>query len=240
MRRAWRPRTDRSHFIDSGSMPSLFGSFDRTQLVALLATYGPMQIPEIAAAFNVNYSSALRRVRAAARTGLLERCRATADFYRVDPQHPIYGQIIRLARRLGRVYPLPVLKRRGEVHAVERVTPTREYNAIETLGTRLSPMRGEILLLLFALSEPIPINFIAGMLGRRRFSVCNAINAFETFGVVTCVRESRRRLVLLDRSWPAYRELHGLLAAIAQLDSQWQEYAASYRSREGGRVSYNM
>jgi DNA-binding transcriptional ArsR family regulator len=236
--RFWIPRSDRSVFLAGRAMPSLFGTFDRTELIAFLATYGATRIATIAAAFDVSPPSMSRRLRAAEAAGLLERCRGTADYYRLDRQHPVSGQIRRLARRLSQVYPIPALDRRQEVHAHRRLTAVREYQAVDVLRSPLTPVRGEILLLLSALSRPIPINYIAGILGRKRFSVCMCINAFETFGIVASTRVLNRRLVSLDRAFPAYRELRALLLALTRIDSQWRDYAVCYEASDGASVSY--
>jgi DNA-binding Lrp family transcriptional regulator len=220
-------------------MPSLFGTFDRTELVAFIATHGAMRIAAIAEAFEVDPPSMLRRLRAAEAAGLLERCRGTADYYRLDGLHPVAGQIRRLARRLGQLYVIPEPTRRQEVHTHRRLTPLREYHAVDVLSAPLTPVRGEVLLLLSGLSHPIPINYIAGILGRKRLSVCRFIDAFETFGIVASIRLPSRRLVSLDSAWPAYTDLRALLLALTRIDSEWRDYAASFEAAHGARVSYH-
>jgi predicted transcriptional regulator len=233
-RRSWTPRKDHTAFRARGTMPNVFGSFDRTELIAFLAIHGSKRLIELAEAFRVGHPSMLRRLRAAERGGLIERGRTTADYYRLDHDHPAFEQIRQLARRLGEIYSIPAPARRvREVHVRLRLSPRRTYKAVDVLRAPLNPLRSEVLLLTAAIRRPIPISFIAGILGRRRFCVSECVNAFETFGIMRSQHDGPFRYVSLNGAWAAYPELRALLVRLLRLDPQWRAYAASYECAIG-------
>ena len=93
------------------------------------------------------------------------------------------------------------------------------------------------MLLLAALKQPIPISYLAGILGKWRLGVTLSVNSLEAFRVVQSLRGGGSRLIELDADWEAYPQLIAMLRALNALDPTYTALASGYEGARG-RVSY--
>ena len=218
-------------------MPAVFATFNRTQLLAFLAIYGPATTGMLAIVFGVPQPSMTRRLQAAERIGLVERvCKGFVKWNRLNRDHPAYSQIKRLAKSLGRIFPIPA----GVVHRMSfsaMGSKPRLYAAVDVFGDATHAARAESLLFLDALDESVPISRLSGVLGRDRFPTTCAIDALEAFGMVRSIRRRKQRLVSLDRDWVAYEDLSRLIRRLNRIDPTYADLAAAYLA-VGGNVAY--
>lgn len=126
----------------------------------------------------------MRRLQASERRGLVQRTISAVGcktYNRINPGHSAHRQILALGKKLGELFTIPSRSERVETRFTWAVKSHR-YEVLDMLADAANlPVRGEILLLLAALGEAVPISRLSEVLSRARYSVESTVNALESF-----------------------------------------------------------
>lgn len=211
------------------SLPPIWESPGRTQLVMFVAVNGPTMMPDIARATKRTLSVIRRQFYGLERLRIMCRRSITgSDQYIIalDSEHPAAQEIQDLALTLHRQYPVPVLGKPRQAEPLPLFpSPPVQRGQLQKL---MSQQNRTSALCLIAAAGEIEATFIGTILGTNR-GIEQNIGDMHLWGILRARAEKNRQFVSLDPEYFAYTELKALLDRLIACDPEYTNLANKYK-----------
>jgi DNA-binding MarR family transcriptional regulator len=191
--------------------PRFFGKGAADLALIALAVNGPMLITEIATAIGSAESNAFVCVRHLQQLGLIVKSKRKRNetFIALNLGFAAHKELHALLLELDRTGPVsrmrrPQIPRKIPIHMISARASSKELRKSVKLR----------ILTFVALTDNVDLKLIEDALGLDRSSIAKAVNRWEEEGVLTSCRVGRRRLIDVNRAFPASAELQAFLKKV--------------------------
>lgn len=206
-------------------MPPLFGSSERTQILAILWLTGPITVRKLARARHVDSAGTFRTVARLIRVGFVVKSTRGRRYIGLNFAHPVRHALGMLLSPLVRKYGLnfPRLSQRRETLPAKYGQISEK--AVEDFAFG-SPVRSQLILLLNAVGSA-DARQLCRLLGQNYLSVIYALQALENDLMLRSQRVGTRRVYALSDSYPAGIEYRRLVGAVVRALPRYRALAES-------------
>ena len=204
-------------------MPPLFGSAERTQILALLWLTGPITVRELARARRVDSSGTFRTIDRLIESGLVVKATAGKRYIGLNHAHPARHALGVLLSALVQHYGMrfPRLSHHREALPTKRITTEPAVPEDRIFG---SAGRSHLILLLGAIGSA-DVQQLRRLLGQNYASAFYSLKALEGEQIVRSQRVGARRVYVLSDAYPGGIEYRRFVTAARRALPRYQALA---------------